>query len=78
MSQPSGAYIFLPNKTEPTSINEHIKLAIVSPSEALVQEVRQTINPWVSQTIRLYANRSFLEFEWTVGPIPKEKEWARF
>ena len=28
------------------------------------------INDYVSQTVRLISNKKFIEFEWTIGPIP--------
>ncbi|VDO92022.1 unnamed protein product [Soboliphyme baturini] len=35
-----------------------------------VQEMRQKFAPWLSQVVRLYENSSFIEMEWTIGPIP--------
>jgi lysosomal alpha-mannosidase len=32
-------------------------------------EVRQVFNSWATQTVRLYADQPFLEFEYTIGPI---------
>jgi len=30
----------------------------------------QTVGPWVSQVIRLWANTSYADMQWTVGGIP--------
>lgn len=38
----------------------------------LFQEVRQTIAPWVTQTIRLENDKDVVEFQFVIGPIPKE------
>lgn len=38
------------------------------------QEVRQLFNSWVSQTIRLEDNSDLLEFQFLIGPIPKESK----
>jgi lysosomal alpha-mannosidase len=70
--QSSGAYIFRPN------ISEGVLVPVVNGSVAVtaftsgpvVQEVRQVLSSWVSQVIRLYPNRTTLELEWCVGPIP--------
>ncbi|VDN60166.1 unnamed protein product [Dracunculus medinensis] len=70
-NQPSGAYIFRPNGTISFPIASNITYNVVEGE--MVSEVRQILNPWVTQIIRLYKTRPFVEFEWTVGPIPKEK-----
>ncbi|TMW44857.1 hypothetical protein DOY81_010062 [Sarcophaga bullata] len=63
----SGAYIFRPNGTEilvsPTAT---IKV-ITGP---LVKEVHQRFSDVVSQVIRLYEGKSYVECEWLIGPIP--------
>ncbi|PIO65545.1 glycosyl hydrolase family 38 protein [Teladorsagia circumcincta] len=38
----------------------------------LMQEVRQTFNSWISQTIRLKKGAKHVEFDWIIGPVPKE------
>ncbi|XP_016979624.1 lysosomal alpha-mannosidase [Drosophila rhopaloa] len=37
---------------------------------ALVKEVHQQVNEWISQVIRIYEGVNRVEFEWMVGPIP--------
>ena len=39
-------------------------------NSSLVTAVQQSIAPWISQTIRLSSSSPYIEFEWTVGPIP--------
>uniref|UniRef100_A0A671T4T4 Alpha-mannosidase n=1 Tax=Sinocyclocheilus anshuiensis TaxID=1608454 RepID=A0A671T4T4_9TELE len=67
--QPSGAYIFRPNSSDPFVINKTAEIQIVTVSST-VQEVTQWFSPWVSQVVRLYEGHSELELEWTVGPVP--------
>ncbi|KAK0403102.1 hypothetical protein QR680_016716 [Steinernema hermaphroditum] len=69
--QPTGAYIFRPNGSESFPVAPSASLKIVKTN--LLVEVRQVFSPWVSQVIRLVANKKVVEFQWTVGPIPKEK-----
>lgn len=68
--QASGAYVFRPETQSPVSVATSASLTYIN--STLVQEVRQIFTPWLSQTIRLYPNQPIVEFEWTVGPIPKE------
>ncbi|KAM4611334.1 lysosomal alpha-mannosidase [Polymixia lowei] len=67
-NQPSGAYIFRPNSSNPFIISSTAKTESIQTS--VVQEVRQWFGPWVSQVVRLYADSKALELEWTVGPLP--------
>ncbi|XP_076174533.1 lysosomal alpha-mannosidase II isoform X1 [Ptiloglossa arizonensis] len=65
----SGAYIFRPKNVihnlESTGSYKMYKGSVV-------QEIHQKVNNWVSQVIRLYNTKEYIEFEWLVGPIPVE------
>ena len=76
--QKSGAYIFRPNsstffypgkKQIPT-------IDVVTSGDGLVTEVRQTFSDWATHVVRLFSGddelESYIEVEWTVGPIPFE------
>ncbi|XP_050392996.2 lysosomal alpha-mannosidase [Patella vulgata] len=70
--QPSNSYIFRPNGTQSYNCSTPsltTKTYYTEPGE-LVQELHQTFSPWATQTIILYENARFAEFQWTVGPIP--------
>ncbi|XP_062312069.1 lysosomal alpha-mannosidase [Osmerus eperlanus] len=66
--QMSGAYIFRPNSSTPFIISKTAKIETLQNS--VVQEVRQSFSPWVSQVVRLYTHSRALELEWSVGPLP--------
>jgi len=66
--QASGAYIFRPVGTEARLIEAVATTTFYD--GGVVQAVRQSISPWLSQTIRLGAKDRHLEFHWTVGSIP--------
>ena len=38
----------------------------------LVNEIHQVVNEWVTQIIRIYKGKNYIEFNWLVGPIPVE------
>ena len=68
--QASGAYIFRPNLSAPFNVSTNNKVSSISIFQnEILQEIHQVFSPWVSQTIRLYSNKPYAEFEYTVGPI---------
>ena len=73
--QPSGAYIFRPNKSQLISFPQPVKTKLFKGS--LVQEIRQDISPFISQVVRLYVGQRHAEFEYTVGPIPVADNWGK-
>ncbi|KAK7113104.1 lysosomal alpha-mannosidase-like [Littorina saxatilis] len=72
--QSSGAYIFRPNGSSvPVSMgNGQAKLTTKTyfVQSEMVQEVYQEFSPWVTQSVKLYNHHRFVQFHWTVGPIP--------
>uniref|UniRef100_UPI00398EEB12 lysosomal alpha-mannosidase n=1 Tax=Pristiophorus japonicus TaxID=55135 RepID=UPI00398EEB12 len=69
-SQASGAYIFRPKQEVPFPMSQTVTTSTVQTD--LFQEVYQNISSWCSQVVRLYRNQTFVELEWTVGPIPAQ------
>ncbi|XP_044309624.1 lysosomal alpha-mannosidase isoform X2 [Varanus komodoensis] len=67
-SQPSGAYIFRPNHSEPFAVAHGARVSLVKTQ--VVQEMYQNFSDWCSQVVRLYPGQPYVELEWTVGPIP--------
>ena len=65
----SGAYVF-----RPTTDTALIPVAAAASTElitgAVASEARLVYAPWLSIVLRLWANASDVEVEWTVGPIP--------
>jgi len=70
--QSSGAYIFRPNDTSPVGFGKPIRVEFVKGKS--FQEVRQVFSPWVSQKIRLDTDSDYVEFQFLIGPIPKESK----
>ena len=68
----SGAYIFRPNATMPTSFPA--PSSPVVHDGPIVQEVQEEFNSWVTQIKRIYKDETAfdVEIEWLVGPIPVE------
>lgn len=40
----------------------------------IAPEARQTFSNWATQTIRLLPGQNYIEFEWTLGPLPQNKD----
>jgi hypothetical protein len=82
--QPSGAYIFRPSEAEeklhPTSsTSTDGDGAVFAATLTLVQgdgvvEVWQNFSAWASQVVRLRRGQAAVEFSWTVGPVPVDKD----
>jgi lysosomal alpha-mannosidase len=75
--QASNAYNFRPNSSTPfnMSVENYAKITIFK--NDVVQEVHQMFSPWISQVVRLYSNKQFAEFEYTVGPIEMSSELGK-
>ena len=70
-TQASGAYIFRPNSSNVFPMNSNNNKATIQVlTGKVVQEVRQVFSDWASQVVRLYKGGKFVEFEYTIGPIP--------
>lgn len=69
---PSGAYLFRPNATEPLGKfmldEDPVKTTLVQGD--VVQEFSQEYADWASVTWRLFEGAQHIEMEWTIGPIP--------
>jgi lysosomal alpha-mannosidase len=65
----SGAYAFHSNSSKPTLISPKATVSVIRGK--LVEEVRQVFNRWLSQVIRVYKNKDYIEFDWIVGPLPE-------
>ena len=69
--QASGAYIFRPNSSRLFYVNEDDNRAEVTVVNGKTyQEVQQVFSDYASQVVRLYKGANFVEFEYTIGPIP--------
>ncbi|EEC06546.1 lysosomal alpha-mannosidase, putative [Ixodes scapularis] len=65
-----GHYLFSPESPVAVEFKNNISCRVVTTT--LVHEVHQWINPWISQVIRLYVSEDYVEFDWTLGPVPLE------
>jgi lysosomal alpha-mannosidase len=74
--QPSGAYIFRPNSSTPFAVTT-AAVTVTLVTGPVVNEARQVFTSWASQVVRLWANASFADFEYTIGPIEFADGWGK-
>ncbi|XP_068153638.1 lysosomal alpha-mannosidase-like [Drosophila tropicalis] len=70
----SGAYAFRSNG-DVEEVDDDVEFTVYE--GALVKEVHQQVNEWISQVIRIYEGINRVEFEWLIGPIPTDDDTAR-
>ncbi|KAJ8675629.1 hypothetical protein QAD02_011415 [Eretmocerus hayati] len=70
--QKSGAYIFRPKDTFPKPLHSGKRSKIYKGN--LVEEIHHELNDWISQVVRIYKDKHYVEFDWLVGPIPVESD----
>ncbi|XP_054162243.1 lysosomal alpha-mannosidase-like, partial [Oppia nitens] len=64
----SGAYIFRPEGSSLAYSDYDFEAKLIQSDS--IAEVHQKINAYISQVIRVYPNREFIEFDYVCGPIP--------
>ena len=77
-NQKSGAYMFRPNSSTlfyPGAVAAHGGPTLEVVRGPVVTEVRQVFSEWATHVIRLFPGRSYIELEWTAGPIPVDTPW---
>jgi len=67
--QSSGAYIFRPNSTSAFAIEGADSITVSIVEGPVVSEVRQAFG-YVAQAVRLWANASWVDFQYDVGHLP--------
>ncbi|KAH8334493.1 hypothetical protein KR059_010681 [Drosophila kikkawai] len=71
----SGAYVFRQYNQGDFEIQEDgVQFTVYD--GALVKEIHQTYNEFISQVIRINEEENHVEFEWLVGPIPVEENFG--
>lgn len=73
--QKSGAYMFRPNSSTFFYPGPPSKPTLEVVRGPVVTEVRQSFSDWATHVIRLFPGRSYVEVEWTAGPIPVDTPW---
>ncbi|XP_024082685.1 lysosomal alpha-mannosidase-like isoform X2 [Cimex lectularius] len=64
----SGAYIFRSAKF--ITLEFPIEFSVYKGKNLI--EIHQKYSEWISQVVRIYKGRTFVEFEWMIGPIPSQ------
>src|SRR5882724_955700 len=63
----SGSYNFCPNGSAHDFLSPKLLSTQTSGS---IHEVNQQFSDYIKQTVRTYEDEDYIEFDWTVGPIP--------
>ncbi|RXG60900.1 hypothetical protein Avbf_17080 [Armadillidium vulgare] len=71
MNRASGAYIFRPDGYSQEIADQVNATVIEGP---LVEEIHQEWSSWVTQVVRTYQDKNYVEIEWLVGPIPVDDD----
>ncbi|KAB7498673.1 hypothetical protein Anas_06480 [Armadillidium nasatum] len=67
----SGAYIFRPTGRS-QEITDQVNATVIE--GPLVEEIHQEWSSWVTQVLRTYQDKNYVEIEWLVGPIPVDDD----
>jgi alpha-mannosidase len=67
----SNPYVFRPLEQSPRPISSDNPIRLEVVSGGLYAEVRQYVTDWMSGSVRLIQGSPAIEFDYTVGPIPK-------
>ena len=68
--QASGAHIFRPAENTAAEIGHPVLMKHISNDD--FTEIWQTFGDWVSLVTRVYTDKSYIEVEWVVGPLPAD------
>lgn len=70
--QADGAYIFRPNGSFPIRYPGQMVVKVMK--GPILDEIHQSISPWIYQITRVYKDKEHAEIEFIVGPIPVSDE----
>jgi alpha-mannosidase len=73
--QSSGAYIFRPNSSTVFYPGPQAIPTLQLVKGPVATEVHQRFSEWATHVIRLVKGSSYVEVEWTAGPIPIDTPW---
>ena len=72
-SKNSGAYAMHTRGSVPDLVSQTASITVVRGNVS--QEIIQEFSPYLKQIIRIYKNSDFIEFDWTAGPLPSDKDF---
>lgn len=66
----SNPYLFRPDEEIRTAqvLSDDVKVTYRKPQNG-VMEIKQVVNDWVTQIIRIFEGDNHIELDWAVGPI---------